>query len=428
MEINEQAIELNEIIKKTGTYVYDLLSEHGKAAFFPKKGILGQTAEAKGTKINATLGQAFEDDTRPMALDVLKDQFKLPPAQSLLYSPSYGQKELREIWKKHILEKNPSIKTNISLPVVTNAITHGLLTANKLFVDKGDIIITPDLFWENYKLTFDDAELDQFKTFEKNGFNIEGLKEKLKENGEKKIVLLNFPNNPTGYSPTEKEAEQIAAAIMQAAESGKNIVVICDDAYFGFVYENGLFKESIFAKLCNLHERVLAVKIDGVSKEAFAWGLRIGFITYGFKGMTNEAAQALEDKTAGAVRGTISNACTNSQFAVLNALKSTEFQEQFNEKYEILKERYNTMRKTLEKNKKYQEFFTPLPFSSGYFMAVELKQHDANTIRKKLIEKYSTGAIAMGNLLRIAYSSVGKEKIPELFENVYKACKKEHMI
>ena len=48
MELNQQAIELNEIIKKNNEKVYELLSDKGKAIFFPKKGILGQSAEAKG--------------------------------------------------------------------------------------------------------------------------------------------------------------------------------------------------------------------------------------------------------------------------------------------------------------------------------------------------------------------------------------------
>ena len=48
---------------------------------------------------------------------------------------------------------------------------------------------------------------------------------------------------------------------------------------FGLVYENGIFKESLFSKLADLHENVLAVKVDGATKEDYAWGFRVGFIT-----------------------------------------------------------------------------------------------------------------------------------------------------
>ena len=37
--------------------------------FFPKKGILAQTADAKGKKINATIGAALEEDGTPMRLN-----------------------------------------------------------------------------------------------------------------------------------------------------------------------------------------------------------------------------------------------------------------------------------------------------------------------------------------------------------------------
>ena len=57
MELNPQAKELNEKIKRDNPAVYELLSEKGRAIYFPKKGILAQTAEAKGKKINATIGK-----------------------------------------------------------------------------------------------------------------------------------------------------------------------------------------------------------------------------------------------------------------------------------------------------------------------------------------------------------------------------------
>lgn len=85
----------------------------------------------------------------------------------------------------------------------------------------------------------------------------------------------------------------------------KALVVICDDAYFGLVYKKGIDQESIFSRLYHLHENILAVKIDGITKEYFAWGLRMGFVTYGCKNGSRKFYQALEDKTAGAVRATV---------------------------------------------------------------------------------------------------------------------------
>ncbi|MGF2075964.1 hypothetical protein, partial [Enterococcus casseliflavus] len=41
------------------------------------------------------------------------------------------------------------------LPIVTSAITHGLMLAGDLFVDPGDVIVLPDKLWGNYRLTYE---------------------------------------------------------------------------------------------------------------------------------------------------------------------------------------------------------------------------------------------------------------------------------
>ena len=89
----------------------------------------------------------------------------------------------------------------------------------------------------------------------------------------------------------------------------------------------------------------------------------------------------------------------------------------------IFKERFEKVNEVLETHKEYEEYFKPLPFNSGYFMCIKLKGLDAESIRKKLLEKYDTGTIAIGDILRIAFSAVKKDLIPELFDNIYKACK-----
>lgn len=421
--ITEAAEKLNNTLEQKAPAIYSLLSRNGQKAFFPHAGILGQTAESKGTKINATIGQAFEEDGRPMVLDTFLSQVKLPQ-ETFLYSPSYGQKKLRELWQREIKRKNPSLKTNITLPIATSGITHGLYLAGELFIGEDETVIIPDKLWGNYKVIYKHANFDEFECFKGKGFNVHGLEEKLSGSNQKKIVLLNFPNNPTGYTPTEQEAEEITNAVKDSAERNNSIAVICDDAYFGLVFEDGTYKESIFAKLAGLHERVLAVKIDGITKETYAWGLRVGFVTYGFKGMDEEASSALEDKTAGTVRGTVSNVCTHSQFLAINALQSQEFIPQTEEKYKTLKQRYDTIKKTLEDNQRYSEFFEALPFNSGYFMCIKLKQNNTEQARRGLIKNHSTGIIATGGTLRIAYSAISKDDIPKLFENVYNECKR----
>ena len=426
--MNPQAAELNSIIQEKSTTVFELLSERGKNIFFPKKGILGQTAEAKGTKINATIGAAIEDDGTPMRLETIASKVNLDPSLVFPYAPSFGRPDIRARWKSMIYEKNASLKgVELSLPVVTNALTHGISMAGYMFLNPEDEVIVPDLFWGNYNLTLTNAygaAITKFNLFKDGGFDLDAFEARLNEGGVgKKVVILNFPNNPSGYTPTEAEQASIVAIIKAAAEKGNKIVAITDDAYFGLVYEKGIAKESIFAALCQLHENVLAVKVDGATKEDYVWGFRVGFVTYGIKGGDAALYGALEAKTAGAIRGNISNAANISQSLLLAAFESREYAEQKVAKYNIMQRRYDAVKAALTEEK-YKEYFQALPYNSGYFMCVKLAEGlNGDEIRQVLIDKYSIGLISLGNVLRIAFSAVAASNVKEMFEGIYKACK-----
>jgi len=426
--MNPQAEALNQIIKGKNEVVFDLLSKRGKNIFFPKKGILGQSADAKGTKINATIGAAIEDDGSPMRLEAIASKIDLDPSLVFPYAPSFGRPDIRAKWKTMIYEKNPSMKdVTLSMPVVTNALTHGISMVGYMFLDEVDEVIVPDLFWGNYNLTLTHSygsPISKFNLFKDNGFDVEAFRNKLADGGiGKKVVILNFPNNPSGYTPTFKETEAILEVIKESADKGNKLVIITDDAYFGLVFEEGIAQESIFSSLCNMHENVLAVKVDGATKEDYVWGFRVGFITYGIKNGNAELYTALENKTAGAVRGNISNAANISQTLLLSAFNSPEYHKQKEEKYNIMKARYDAVKETL-KDEKYKEVFTALPYNSGYFMCIQLAEGlDGEEIRRILIEKYSIGLINLNNVLRIAFSAVAAGNVKEMFDGIYNACK-----
>ncbi|MDR1760043.1 MAG: aminotransferase class I/II-fold pyridoxal phosphate-dependent enzyme [Fibrobacter sp.] len=425
MNLNALAQDLNRVLSSQHSSILEMLSSLGKAVYFPSQGILGQSAEAKNTTINATIGTALEDDGSPLVLPCIEKKLNLPKT-SFLYSPSFGDPGLREAWKKQILQKNPSLQGKVtSLPVVTAALTHALSCAGYLFLDPEDEVIIPDLYWDNYELLFCEgfgARIKTYNTFKDGGFDT-GALESAVMNGKtgKKVILLNFPNNPTGYTVTEKEAGQITELLVKAAEAGNKLVVVLDDAYFGLVFEKGIFTESLFARLADAHENLLAVKLDGPTKEDYVWGFRVGFMTFGIKGATPEVLKALENKAAGAVRGSISNAPSISQKILLEAYTCAEYASEKKQKYETLKKRYDTILSIFESHPEYRESFTPMPFNSGYFMCVKPKGIEAEALRKVLLEKYNTGVIVLSGLVRLAFSAVPTEKLPQLFENIHQA-------
>ena len=429
--MNPIAKELNEIIIQANEHIYEMLSEVGKNLFFPK-GILSQSAEAKekAHRFNATIGMATEKGDTMYLPSIMSMISGLLPKEALTYAPSFGIMPLRQRWNEALLEKNPSLKgKETSLPVVTNAITHGLSLVADMWVDPDDAIILPDKMWGNYNLIFGvlrGAEIVNYTLFNNEGrFNIDAFQTCVKAEAAKRkkvIVLLNFPNNPTGYTINPAEGERIADILADLAMNGTNLLAVSDDAYFGLFYENDILKESIFTKLIGRDPRLLAIKLDGATKENFVWGLRVGFITYGasLQGDSKKAYDALERKTAGGVRGSISNASHLSQEIVLKALKSKDLNAERQEKYQIMKDRAQEVKRVLA-DPKYQQAWEAYPFNSGYFMCLKLKDTDAEVLRLHLLEKYGVGLISLGKTdLRVAFSCLEKNDVQELFDIILK--------
>ena len=424
--MNRLAIGLN----KTLGGAVDFLSAAGKRLYFPYGGILGQGGEAKKCEINATIGMAFEEDGSPLVMKCFEKSCVLDK-KAFLYAGSFGLPRLREQWKEMELVKNPSLRgVKFSNPVVTNALTHGIRIVAELFADKTDELVSPDLYWDNYELIFQEAigcKVRHFNTFKKakaggeGSFDAEAMKQALLAPGRKKILILNFPNNPTGYTATIADAKKIVAAVRAAAKAGKKVVVVLDDAYFGLVYEKGVHEESLFSDFAKLDKNVLAVKLDGTTKEDYVWGLRVGFISFAFKGATDEQLKALEEKAAGNVRSCISNASSIGQQMAIAAYADPQYAKQKKQKYEVLKKRYVEIRKILKVHPEYADSFETMPFNSGYFMCVKPVGVDAEAVRKLLIAKYSTGTIVLSGLIRLAFSTIPLAKLPKLFANVHAA-------
>ena len=432
--MNPIAHSLNQIIESGNPHLMEMLSDMGKNLFFPK-GILSQSAEAKekAYKLNATIGIATEKGRTMYFPSVMDSICNIRPKESITYAPSFGIPALRKAWQDSLFIKNPSLSgKTISLPVTTCGITHAISMFADMWLNPGDVIILPDMMWGNYNLILNVKKgvvIRHFPLFSSVGkFNLTAFEETIRSEAEKQdkiAVLLNFPNNPTGYSVTTEEGERIVEILASVADEGKNVIAVTDDAYFGLFYEDQTLKESLFANLCDQHTRLLAVKLDGATKENFVWGLRVGFITYGcpINGDPLPVYDALEKKTAGSIRGSISNASHLGQTIVLKSIQGDNLTAEKEEKFEILQSRARCVKKVVS-DSKYKEVWDVYPFNSGYFMCLRLKTVNAEILRLHLIEKYGVGLISIGDKdLRIAFSCLEERDIPELFDIVLQGVK-----
>ena len=232
----------------------------------PKAGFMAQGAEAAGSELNSSIGVALKDDGSPLVLPALSGLNGLDD-RALLYSGCSGQKELRRAWAE--------LKGQRRLPLVTAGLTHGLNLAGHLFLSPGDTLHIPGPVYENYHHMFSgffQARISPFPLTGDKGLNTKGIEEILSGQGETFRFLFNFPQNPTGYSPTKADVDRLLPVLREGADRGNKILIILDDAYQGLNHDPGLYPESLFAPLGDLHENILTVKLDGATKEYCAWG------------------------------------------------------------------------------------------------------------------------------------------------------------
>ncbi|MDR2793105.1 MAG: aminotransferase class I/II-fold pyridoxal phosphate-dependent enzyme [Treponema sp.] len=421
------AQELNGVLE--GTVASRLLSKLGGRLYFPK-GIIAQSTEARTSayKANGTIGMAYSKGS-PLLMSAIAEAMPVfKPEEIVAYAPTAGVEKARQAWKDMLIQKNPSINPeHISLPVVVPGITAGISFMSDIFLNEGDVIIASDPCWDNYELVFQERSGSVLKKipFFNGGPGLDmasiekGVRE-LARTGTVRIIL-NFPNNPSGYSPTTDEADEIIRLLTDVAEQGADVLVFCDDAYFGLFYEDHIIHESIFCRLTNLHERIFGVKIDGPTKEDYAWGLRMGFVTFGCKGMTATHYDALVKKLMGCIRSSVSCANTPAQYLMLKTMNDSRTTAEKNKCFDLLQRRYRMVKNCIAAH---PESLQSLPFNSGYFMSFKCIGINAETLRRSLLAKRGIGTVALdGVYLRVAFSSIEEEDIPVIYQAIYDAAK-----
>ena len=435
--MEKEVTEINNVLKEASPTFYSVLSNLGKRLYMPK-GIIFQSNQSKkhAKSYNASIGIAKEnigfsegkgisvENLAPMTLNSIGKYFVgLEQNEIFNYAPQPGLPVLRDYWHEKIVNQNPCLKSKeqISRPVLTGGLTHAISLAAELFTDPGDDLYLADKFWENYSLIFNvkyQVNFVHYKLYKDDysGFNLESLEETLSKSKKDKLVLLfNFPNNPTGYTATEEEMDGIRDILVRIAEKGKKIVVLCDDAYYGLFYDKNIYPGSIFSKLAGIHDNIVAVKIDGISKECYAWGFRVGFITFADNFQSVDGYGVMEEKAISGIRSSVSSCSSIAQAVLSHAIKDEDYSKEREEKYRILESRVAKVKEIVYREE-YKSYWDVYPFNSGYFMCLRIKDIPADTVRKHALFRYGLGTIAFDQDLRVAFSCISEENLETVFQ------------
>jgi len=451
-------------LKKTP--LYKAFSELGKRIFVPEGIFYYSNRAKKEAEINGTIGTAYgfekdfidggSNEWIPCYLDGIKNYIGNAHVKDFVpYAPIGGVQDTRELWKEWIIKKSlfdentskeqvARLRKYITLPIITSGVTNGIYIACALFLNPNEYIIAPNRRWENYDTIIEKylgARIKSFEFFKENKINLKALKEVIEEVAQlqnKIVIILNFPNNPTGYIPTVEEVNDIVTLLKEMYYvTKKPMIIIVDDAYEPYVYEENVLDKSLFYDLHNLDEDIIPIKLDGITKELLLYGARIGFFTIGLKpnwikndseldGLKSEILNKLE----GMNRSIISNCNMFFQNVTLKIFKEQGIDKIIaarNKVKEILKLRYKKINS--EFNKIENPDISVDPNSGGFFIFVNLNPNKINATEfaDHLLKKYKVGIIPFQNLedkvngIRIAYCSIDIKQIPEFVSRINQA-------
>lgn len=217
------------------------------------------------------------------------------------YSPVGGMPELREKIAEFYNRKFQGEFSSENIHVTVGS-TEGLASVLKTILAAGDEVIIPTPAYVGYEPLIRFAEAKTiFVDLRENNFILtkDILEKNISENT--KMIILTYPNNPSGITLPEKEMRAIVDFLKE-----KNIYVLSDEIYASISFE----KFNSFAKYYkDLKEKLII--INGFSKSHSMTGYRLGYVI---------ADESLQKQVKKISQYSVTSASTLSQYGAITAL------------------------------------------------------------------------------------------------------------
>ncbi len=365
--------------------------------------------------INATIGTYLNDDKTINQVKEVVEALDNNLINHLGYPEIRGTALFKEGLLKWFFKDNyESIINNYEVPFASTLGGTGALTlAFNLFLEAGDKVLLPNIMWGNYKLIAKKAALDYdtYQLFNQNNkFNIDSLYEKILElskTQEQILVIINDPcQNPTGYSLSDQEYEELITRLNQLGTK-INLTVLFDIAYLDYD-DNKNQMHRLFKQIINQKNNFTNLFAASCSKVFGVYGLRIGalFSITKDQDFAKDFITCLESQ----IRGTYS--CPNGAgittlAQLLISDKMDQLTKQVNENSLKLKQRTSYFITKLKESK-----LEYLPYHNGFFVC--LKVNNAYKLCETLKEHKVYVIPFNDDLIRIAVCSLNQEEIDRL--------------
>lgn len=240
------------------------------------------------------------------------------------YTSNAGLKELRVEISKYLDRRFHLQYDPLSEILITVGGSEGIDNAFRAMIDPGDEVLIPQPSYVSYEpccilaggvpVIIELKEEDQFR------LTPEALEAAITP--KTKILVLPFPNNPTGAVMEKSDLEAIAEVIIK-----HDLFVLSDEIYAELCY---LEEHTSIASLPGMRERT--VVINGFSKSHAMTGWRLGYAC---------GPKVIMDQVLKIHQFAIMCAPTNSQYAAVEAMRNGD------EDVAMMREQYNQRRRFL---------------------------------------------------------------------------------
>jgi aminotransferase len=188
---------------------------------------------------------------------------------STSYTANLGLLELREAVAEYVERSYQASYDPRREIMITVGVSEALDLAIRALVSPGDEVLYHEPCYVSYApvVTFAHGVPVAVETSAEDGFRLTVQALEQKVTPRTKVLMLNFPTNPTGAVLNQKDVEDIAAFAIR-----HNLVVITDEIYSELTYEA---ERVSIAAVPGMKERTIF--LNGFSKTWAMTGFRIGF-------------------------------------------------------------------------------------------------------------------------------------------------------
>jgi len=185
------------------------------------------------------------------------------------YTSNYGYLELRQVLAKYVGKKFGAEYNPEDEILVTVGVSEALDLALRALVTPGDEVLYHEPCYVSYRATilFAQGVPLAVETKPENGFRLTRAMLEAKVTPKTKVLMLNFPNNPTGAVMSRQDLEDIAAFARE-----RDLIVVTDEIYGELTYDSA---HTSIVSLPGMRDRTIF--LHGFSKAWAMTGYRLGY-------------------------------------------------------------------------------------------------------------------------------------------------------